>query len=182
MKHYILLLRGINVGGKNALPMKDLVSILDSLGAVEVRTYIQSGNVVFEASKEAAAHIASKLGPEIKRRRGFQPTVLVLSQNDLRRAIERNPFPDAESDANRLQVGFLADAPASPDLERLGTIKLESERFRLDGKVFYLHAPAGVGTSKLAANSERLLGVPMTARNWKTVCRLMEMAEARAPK
>jgi uncharacterized protein (DUF1697 family) len=178
MKHYILLLRGINVGGKNALPMKELVSILEGMGAVEVRTYIQSGNVVLQAGKEAAGRIASDLGNQIRRSHGFQPTALLLSRQDVRRAIERNPFPDAESDASRLQVGFLADAPASPDLERLGDFRLESERFHLDGKVFYLHAPEGVGTSKLAANSERLLGVPMTARNWRTICRLMEMAGA----
>ncbi|CAG2130333.1 hypothetical protein LMG31506_00794 [Cupriavidus yeoncheonensis] len=178
MKHYILLLRGINVGGKNALPMKELVSILEDLGAVEVGTYIQSGNVVFQAGKEAADRIASDLGRRVKRSRGFLPASLLLSQNDLRRAIERNPFPDAESDASRLQVGFLAEAPARPDMERLAALKLESERFHLDGKVFYLHAPKGVGTSKLAANSERLLGVAMTARNWRTVCRLMEMAGA----
>ncbi len=178
MKHYILLLRGINVGGKNALPMKALVSILEDMGAVEVRTYIQSGNVVFQAGREAAARIASNLGTQIKRGHGFQPAALLLSQQELRRAIARNPFPDAVSDASRLQVGFLAEAPASPDLERLGTLKLESERFHLDGKVFYLHAPEGVGTSKLAANSERLLGVAMTARNWRTVCRLIEMAGA----
>jgi uncharacterized protein (DUF1697 family) len=178
MKHNILLLRGINVGGKNALPMKALVSILEDLGAVEVRTYIQSGNVVFQAGKAAAERIASDLGSRIKHSHGFLPAALLLSQRELRRAIERNPFRDAESDASRLQVGFLAESPASADLERLGALKLESERFHLDGRVFYLHAPEGVGTSKLAANSERLLGVAMTARNWRTVCRLMEMAGA----
>jgi len=178
MRRYVLLLRGINVSGKNVLPMKDLVAMLEGMGATEVSTYIQSGNAVFRASQAVSAGVASDLPAQIGRHYGFQPLALVLPLEDIRRAMERNPFPEAESEPTSLHIGFLAHAPRHPDLERLGAIKIASERFHLDGKVFYLHAPAGIGRSKLAAGSERLLGVPMTARNWRTVCRLIDMAGA----
>jgi uncharacterized protein (DUF1697 family) len=88
-----------------------------------------------------------------------------------------NPFPEAEAEPSTLHLGFLASTPKSPDLKKLASIKTETERFQLIEDVFYLHAPEGVGRSKLAASSEKLLGVSMTDRNWRTVCKLREMAE-----
>jgi uncharacterized protein (DUF1697 family) len=176
MNTCIALLRGINVGGRNTLPMKELVAILEGVGARNIKTYMQSGNAVFHSAERNLSELSKTLASEIKKRRGFEPHVLILGRDALKKAIERNPFPEAEDDPNGLHVGFLSSTPARPDLNKLESLQKESERFSLIGSVFYLHAPEGVGRSKLAARSERLLGVPMTDRNWRTVCRIWEMA------
>ena len=176
MHTYIALFRGINVGGKNSLPMKDLASIFEILGASNVKTYIQSGNVVFQSASKDISSFSKRLGIEIRERRRFEPHILVIEFSEVETAITNNPFPEAESEPSSLHLGFLAGAPKNPDLKKLESLKKDSERFCLIGSIFYLHAPEGVGRSKLAASSERLLGVPMTDRNWNTVCKLKEMA------
>jgi uncharacterized protein (DUF1697 family) len=177
MPIFIALLRGINVGGNNPLPMKSLVAILEALGAKNARTYIQSGNAVFQSAEKNAATLAARLSAEIKRLHGFEPRVLLLSAEALRTAIAANPFPEGEAEGKTLHLGFLAEAPAAPDLEKLERLRLPSERYELVGKVFYLHAPEGIGRSKMAASIEKCLGVPMTDRNWNTVMKLNEMID-----
>lgn len=177
MKTYVALFRGINVGGKNALPMKELVAILEDLGALKVKTYIQSGNAVFVGKDQDAPRLSKTIAVEIKKRRGFEPYVLLLGLEDIGRAIKQNPFPEAETDPRLLHAGFLAACPQRPDLKTLESLKSHNERFRLIESVFYLHAPDGVGRSKLAANAERLLGVRMTDRNWRTVRTIWKMAQ-----
>jgi uncharacterized protein (DUF1697 family) len=177
MKICIALFRGINVGGKNALPMKELVALLGDLGARKVKTYIQSGNAVFEWKHKDTSQLSNQIRAQIKSRRGFDPYVLLLELEDIERVVQQNPFPEAETDPTALHAGFLAAAPERPDLKTLESLKSDSERFRLIGSVFYLHAPEGVGRSKLAARAERLLGVPMTDRNWRTVRTLWKMAQ-----
>jgi uncharacterized protein (DUF1697 family) len=176
MSTCIALFRGINVGGKNSLPMKELVAILEDLGAVNIKTYIQSGNAAFQSTEKNVARLSQKIGAEINKRRGFEPHILVLGLGEMEKAIAGNPFPEAETEPSSLHLGFLAFMPENPDLKKLTSLKNESERFHLKGKVFYLHAPDGVGRSRLAASAEKLLGVPMTDRNWRTVCKLREMA------
>ncbi|HXV75245.1 MAG TPA: DUF1697 domain-containing protein [Candidatus Polarisedimenticolaceae bacterium] len=173
---FVALLRGINVGGRNKLPMKDLVRILERLGARNVRTYIQSGNAVFEVAARGSSALARKLSAEIEKEFGFDARAQVLSLDAIDEAMMRNPFPEAESAPASLHLGFLASLPKRPDLAKLDRLRQGSERFRLIGRVFYLHAPEGVGRSKLAAGAEQALGVPMTDRNWRTVCRVRELA------
>jgi uncharacterized protein (DUF1697 family) len=177
MSVYIALFRGINVGGKNALPMKELVSVLEDLGGRNVRTYIQSGNAVFVSPEKDTLRLSNKIRREIKKRRGFEPHVLLLEVADIERAIRKNPFPEAVTDPRVLHAGFLASVPEKPNLKALESLKNDSERYQLIDKVFYLHAPEGIGRSKLAAKVEKLLGVPMTDRNWRTVCTLRELAQ-----
>ena len=176
METYIALLRGINLGGNNRLPMKELVSILEAMGAKNVRTYIQSGNAVFQSGSQKSAQLSVQLSAEINKKFGFEPDVLLLERAELDRAITENPFPEALSDPASLHLGFLAARPVNPDLDKLNTIKKTSERFHLAERVFYLHAPEGVGRSKLAAGAEKILGVPMTDRNWKSVCSIRDIA------
>jgi uncharacterized protein (DUF1697 family) len=176
MNTYIALFRGINVGGNNSLPMKDLIAILEGTGARKIQTYIQSGNAVFQSAKKNPTQLQKKLAAEIKKFHGFEPYILIIEIEVIQRAIAENPFSEAEANPSNLLFGFLASKPENPNLEKLYTLKKESERFHLSDGVFYLHAPEGVGKSKLAANTEKLLGVPMTVRNWKTVCKVMEMA------
>ncbi|WP_019867769.1 DUF1697 domain-containing protein [Methylovulum miyakonense] len=178
MKTYIALFRGINVGGNNSLPMKGLVAILENIGLINVKAYIQSGNVVFQGKAENTLQLANKISAEINTSRGFSPQVLLLEPQELEQALKSNPFPEAEAEPNTLHLFFLSAAPETPGLETLANIKQETERFRLIGKVFYLHAPKGIGRSKLAAQAEKLLGVSATSRNWRTVCTLMAMATA----
>jgi len=176
VKTCIALFRGINVGGKNLLPMKELVAVLEELGCRDVRTYIQSGNAVFTCAGREAPKLPERIRQAIKKLRGFEPQVLVLEPGEIEQAMKNNPFPEAVDEPQTLHVGFLATTPAAPDLEGLENLRIPSEQFRLIGQVFYLHAPAGIGNSRLAAGAEKRLGVPMTARNWKTVCRLRDMA------
>ena len=180
MKRYVALLRGINVGGNNKLPMKELTAELESLGCKNVGTYIQSGNAVFTSRENDAVRLSHKITAAIKKSHGFEPRVLLLTLEELETVVAANPFPEAESDPKTLHVGFLANVPANPDLQTLEELKTKSERFHLAGRLFYLHAPDGIGRSKLAARAERLLGVSMTDRNWRTVCKLRDLAKADA--
>ena len=177
MKIYIALFRGINVGGKNSLPMKELAGIFEELGCQGVKTYIQSGNVVFKSSKNNVAGLSGSIGTEIKKRRGIAPLVLLLSLGELEKIVANNPFPEVRNDLKALHIGFLASIPKEPNLDTLERLREKNERFRLIDSAFYLYAPDGVGRSKLAANTERLLGISMTDRNWRTVCKVLEMAQ-----
>lgn len=177
MKTYIALFRGINVGGTNVLPMKDLVAQLENLGSQNVKTYIQSGNAVFQDKEENASLLSNKIRAAIKKSHGFEPQVLLLTPEEIERAIESNPFPEAESEPKTLHIFFLATMPKDLDLGALESIKSDHERFALEDRVFYLHAPEWIGRSKLAANIEKLLGVAITGRNWRTVRKVMAMVE-----
>jgi uncharacterized protein (DUF1697 family) len=179
MKTYIALFRGINVGGKNKLPMKDLVATLENVGCRDVATYIQSGNAVFRSGEQDASLLSGRIGTAIRERHSFEPQVLLLESDEMERAMRSNPFPEAESEPKTLHLYFLAVPPERPDLDALEGIKGVRERFVLGDGVLYLHAPDGLGRSKLAANVEKLLGVPATARNWRTVRKVMEMAQQR---
>lgn len=175
MKTFVALLRGINVGGHNRLPMKGLVAVLDRLGAASIESYLQSGNVVFQ-SRRGHAWLSGALAIAIQEQYGFKPHVLVLEPDAIVAAMENNPFPEAEKVPKSLHLGFLSSPPEHPDLTRLECLRKQNERFCLIGAVFYLHAPDGVGRSRLAAASETAIGVPMTDRNWETVRKLREMA------
>ena len=177
MATWIVLFRGVNVGGKNRLPMKELLVLLENMGAEKVRTYIQSGNAVFQSAEKNPLQLSKRLSAEIKARLGIEPQFLLLGLEAINTAIAKNPFPEAEAEPSSLHLGFLAATPKNPDLEKLNSLKKSSESFHLGNKVFYLHAPEGVGKSKLAASTEKLLGVPMTDRNWRTVCKLRELAK-----
>ena len=176
MGRWIALLRGINVGGKNVLPMKELVRDLESLSLTAVKTYIQSGNVVFDAPRAKPGLLASRIGDVIHKRHGFAPDVLVLSQDQLQTIIAENPFPEAETEPKSLHVLFPKSTPRAPDLEAMAQARAGSERFRLTDRAFYLHAPDGIGRSKLAHSVEKHLGVPATGRNWRTVLKLSGLA------
>ncbi len=172
----IALFRGINVGGKNILPMKDLRAGLESLGCEDVRTYIQSGNAVFRNSETAAPGLAERIRTAIHSSYGFEPAVLLVTADHLEEAMRSNPFPEGEADPSKLHLFFLGATPKEPDLDAIEGLRTESERFALVGEVAYLHAPDGIARSKLAARAERLLGVPATGRNWRSVTKILEMA------
>ncbi len=175
MATWVLLLRGINVGGKNRLPMKELVQELEAFKLANIKTYIQSGNVTFEASEQVADGLGDRVTAAIEASHGFSPRCLILSAEALRKAIANNPFPEAEAEHKTLHLYFLAEPSGNPDLAALEKNKAPSEAFQLIDQVFYLHTPDGISRSKLAASAEKKLGVAATARNWRTVQKLQEM-------
>lgn len=177
MNTYIALFRGINVGGHNKLLMKDLRSLMKELGFQKVNSYIQTGNVVFEAEKQDRDQLSERISARVEENHGFKPKILVLEREELQRAIAANPYPEAEQEPRSVHLMFLASTPSEPDLDYLDEKKKESESYTLTEKVFYLYAPDGIGRSKLASNIEKGLGVSTTGRNWRTVKKIYEMVE-----
>lgn len=176
MNTWVALLRGINVGGNNILPMKDLRTLLEAQEFEDVKTYIQSGNVVFRSGSDDGAALASHIENVIEQKFSFRPPVLLLSADTLNAAIEANPFPDGEP--KTVQFCFLFEPAPGTDLEALKELSVPSEQFQLTDTVFYLHAPDGIGRSKLVAKMAQHIPAEMTVRNLRTALKLQEMAEA----
>ncbi|WP_108659255.1 DUF1697 domain-containing protein [Acuticoccus kandeliae] len=174
MATFIVLLRGINVGGRGTLAMKDFRALLEGLSYEGVATYIQSGNAVFAAKGKAAA-VERAVGEAIEAAHGFRPDVIAMELGAFAKAAAANPY--GETDPGRVHAFFLAEKPKNPDLAALAALAAGDEAFTLTDRVFFLHAPGGIGRSKLAAKAERALGVPTTARNMKTVAAILALAE-----
>jgi len=172
---WITLLRGINVGGNNIVPMKELRDLLSGLGFENARTYIQSGNCVFDSDITDTAVISEKISKAMQTAFGFEPNIMCLNHEDFAAAITQNPYPDV-TDLKALHFFFLAEPARNADLEALNTLKKLSENYSLTENVFYLHAPDGIGRSKLAAQAERKLGVRATGRNLRSVMKIAELA------
>ncbi len=165
----IILLRGINVGGHGQLPMKELCAILESLGAQNPQTYIQSGNAVVEGGIEA-----EKLSDAIENFKGFRPSVLVFPVDEFTRIVAQPPLD--EPVGKLVHIWFPATA-FTFDQEKADSLIVKTESLHIAERAIWLHAPNGVGRSKLAANIEALAGAPCTARNMNTVRKLREMLD-----
>jgi uncharacterized protein (DUF1697 family) len=176
MTRWIALFRGINVGGNNIVPMKQLVRDLEALKLQNVKTYIQSGNVVFDSPSKDAALLRKSIRERIEQEYGFVPEVLLLRLEDLQQAIKENPFPDAVSDPKSLHFFFLQTPAAKPNTRALEAARTATESYLVTDRVFYLHAPDGIGRSRLAATAEKSLGAAATARNYRTVEKLLALA------
>ncbi len=178
MPSYVAMLRGINVSGSKPVKMEALRASFEALGFKNVRTYVQSGNVVFEAKERAAAPLGPKIVARIKRDFGFDVPVLVLGAGDLARVIEENPFANQRGvDLTKLHVTFLAAAPAAAGLKKMEGVSSGRDLFRCLGQTIYLVCPDGYGNTKLSNNAfERALAAAATTRNWKTVTTLAAMA------
>jgi uncharacterized protein (DUF1697 family) len=171
------LLRGINVGGKNPLPMKDLARMFAGAGCANVRTYIQSGNVVFDAPGNAAK-IAEIVSADIEKRFGYRIPVVLRTSAQLLKTIAGNPFLKAGADVKALHVYFLAVAPNARAIAGLDPARSAPDAFQVLGQEIYLHLPNGMGRSKLTnAYFDSKLATTCTARNWATVLKLAEMME-----
>lgn len=175
MARMVALLRGVNVGGRNKLPMADLRSLFSSLGHEDVVTYVQSGNVVFTS---AGAVEPTAIEATIARRFAIDTTVVLRSLAELERVLESNPYPAA--DPSHLHVGFLPYPPARDALRLPDLSGFAPEQATLVGCELYLHLPNGMGRAKLPPFLDRQLKVPTTVRNWNTVNQLTELARAHA--
>lgn len=167
MNPWVLLLRGVNVGGRNILPMASLRAILKNLNVGQVRTILQSGNAVFVGVIDARA-FGEVVEEQIEVHHGFRPRAMVLSGESFAQVAESYPWPEAKSDPKTGHIWFL-DRATQASLEPLQKLAASSERLALGDTALYLHAPDGIGRSKLAQQAETLLGVPATARNLATV-------------
>ena len=161
------------------LPMKSLTALLGKLGCENVRTYLQSGNAVFESDELDRDRLCASLTASIQKAHGFSPRVLVLTAAELKRAAKANPFPEAAGNHKVVHLYFLADRASKADLNAIKACATSGELFALKSKVFYLHTPNGFGISKVAERAERLLGVAATARNWRTVSALVALSDSR---
>lgn len=174
----VSLLRGINVGGHNLIRMEALRGIHESLGLVDVETYVQSGNVVFRTRTSSPAALASRIEDAVERSHGFRPGVLVRTAAELQGAIAGNPFDGrAGIEPAKLLVMFLAARPEPAAGEKFLEIKVGPEEFHLRDRELYIYFPEGQGRSKLTtALIDKTLRTYGTGRNWNTVTRLREMA------
>ncbi len=171
----VALVRGINVGGRNSVPMAELRSVLEALGLEDVTTYIQSGNVVFR-SRAAVKTLPASMEDAIADAFGVRPTVLLRTPAELMAVVESNSFLSAGADASKLHVVFLERKPAAVDAKRLDPDRSPPDAFELVGRELYLHLPNGAGRSKLGIDYvERVLRVRATQRNWNTVLKLLAL-------
>jgi uncharacterized protein (DUF1697 family) len=175
-RSYVALLRGVNLGPRNRIAMTDLRRLVEELGAEDVTTYLQSGNVVFR-SRTGAAQLGPRLEKSLGRALGLEVTVVVKTGAQLAKICERNPFSVGRTDPKTLHVTFLAEAPARSRVRELSGRRFAPDRFEVTGHEVYLHCPNGYGRSKLSNDLfERALDVRATTRNWRTVRALAELA------
>ncbi len=171
MSNYVALLRGINVGGKAPMAMAALRSLFEDLGFRDVRTFIQSGNVIFQSP---STPVESDLEAAILERFKISTPVVVRSAAALERVAARDPFPGTE--AAHLHVGFLTRLPTREELSVLDVERFVPERIAAVETEMYFLLPGGMGRSKLASYVNRHFSVPMTIRNSKTVTTLADLA------
>lgn len=172
---YACLLRGINVGGKNKLPMKELAALFAAAGCTDVETYIQSGNVVFEAPVPVAKQAPGAVSEAIQQQFGYRVPLILRSAAELEKVVAGNPFLAQGAAEKELHIYFLADQPAAAELDARRSLP---DEFVLQGREIYLRLPNGMGRSKLTnAYFDSKLKTVCTARNWATVLQLTAMTK-----
>jgi uncharacterized protein (DUF1697 family) len=175
----IALLRGINLAGRNRVKMDELRKLCELHKLHNVQTHIQSGNIVFRTEDKDVARLAKRLEEAIKRKFGFHADVVVRSLSELKQILARSPFASRNGlEPGKLIVTFLACDLAKEKCDRILGIKAGREEVKLGKRELYIYYPDGMGKSKLVPALDRVLEKTGTARNWNTVTKLLEMAEA----
>ncbi len=178
---YISILRGINVSGQKKIQMKDLKKMYEALNFKEVTTYIQSGNVIFKTDEKASIHeLSLKISNRISDQYNFSVPVIIRNAKDMENTLKNNPFiSEPGIDIARLHVTFLAEIPKLTLIENLKNTDQTTDRFRIIDREIYLYCPNGYGITKLSNTYfEKKLQVTATTRNWKTIQKLVEIAES----
>ena len=180
MQTYLALLRGINVSGQNSIRMAELRDSFSALGFAGVETYLQSGNVVFSAGKAAEEKLAAAIQSRIYKDFGHEVPVLVISAAELDSIARSNPlWPESGGDEKLFHVTFLFQPVSSASFQMLKLPAAAGERAVMSGRVVLLHCPHGYGKTKLNNSYfERVLKVPATTRNWRTVLALQALCAA----
>jgi uncharacterized protein (DUF1697 family) len=175
---YVALLRGVNVGGKNKLPMKELACLFNDAGCDDTRTYIQSGNVVFHTDPRKALGIAESIRREIGKRYSIETRLILRATSDMSRVIKANPFLKEAVEEDFLHVYFLAEPCGKECIAQLDPDRSPPDRFAVRGSEIYLCLPNGMGKTKLGNTYfDKKLKTTSTARNWRTVLKLYEMMQ-----
>jgi uncharacterized protein (DUF1697 family) len=178
---HIILLRGINVGSRNRIAMPALRHALEDAGFRDVRSYLQSGNVVVGSSAQPEA-VARKVQALIQRELGLEISLVTRTRADIARVIALDPLHKVATDPKRYQVSFLDAKPPSELVRRLEDAAAPGERVVVDGREIYAWHPETIARSRLwTLLAGKDLGATATARNWTTVRKLLELADARAP-
>jgi len=175
-KRQIVFLRGINLGSRNRISMAELRAALTDFGYEDVRTHLQSGNVLLTTAA-MPAKLQRDIGREIAKRFGIDVEVVVRTRAELAAVVKRDPLGDVATNRSRYLVNFLAAKPAAAAVRELNKADVSPEQFVVSGRELYAWLPGGVQRSKLNPLIERTLGVSATARNWNTVERLLELAD-----
>lgn len=174
---YIALLRGINVSGQKIIKIDELRKLFETLGFGNVKTYIQSGNIIFNYQIDSPEKIIKSVEKKIKEVFSFDVTVIIRTNDELRKIIHSNPYLKTKP-VEKLYVAFLSETSSNDNIEKLLPYKSKTEEFSLTGKEMYLYYPDGSGRSKLTNNIiESKLGVKATTRNWNTTTKLFEMSK-----
>lgn len=173
----IVLLRGVNVGGRNMVRMESLRALLERSGYPGCRTHLQSGNAILKVPASRVAGLAEVVQKAIQDEFGLSIVVMVLTRNELGLAISGNPFlRENDVDPDKLHLAVLSAAPVSANLAALPAVA--PERVQLVGRFLYLYCPNGLAKTKLTTDAiERRLGVSATVRNWRTTNALFSMSE-----
>ena len=176
---YIAILRGINVSGQKKINMKELKDLLGNLEFQSIKTYIQSGNVVFNYDPGKSDKVASQIEFAIKNHYGFDVTVLIRTRAEILDCIKSNPFnskPDLDS--KQLYATFLSHLPEAQNIEKVLAFESDADEFIFLNKTIFVYCPGGYGTTKLSNNFfENKLKVRATTRNWRTINELARIAE-----
>ena len=173
---YLALLRGINAGGKNKLLMRDLSEMFSNVGCEDVRTFIQSGNVVFRASPVLATGIPGLIAAGIAKSFGYRTPVVLRTAEQLGEVLRNNPVLKSGADEETLHVLFLADLPGLHLVDQLDPHRSTPGAFVVRGREVYLHLPNGVARSKLTNDYfDSKLATTSIGRNWRTVTKLLEL-------
>lgn len=170
----------MNVSGKNKLPMKDLAQIFAAAGCGEVKTYIQSGNVVFTAAESMCSSLPGKVAKEVKKRFGHAPAMTLRSLQQMLDVVRHNPYVRPGMDEKRMAVLFLADTPTQQQVDRLDPERSPGDDFTVRGSEIYLYATEnGFAKTKFTnAYFDSKLNTMSTGRNWRTTLTLLSMMEA----
>jgi len=177
----ISLLRAVNVGGHNTIKMDALRALYESLGLRRVQTYVQSGNVVFQAQEQSLVRLQIKIEDAIEKKAGFRPTVVLRTIPEWKQAMAANPFARKPgADTRRLLVMFLAGEPAKDAAKRFSELRTAGEELKLAGRELHLYCPRGVGQVKFWTALDKILQTPGTGRNWNTVVKLLALAQGLA--
>jgi uncharacterized protein (DUF1697 family) len=180
MQTYIAILRGINVSGKNMIKMPELQTLFEGLGFNKVKTYIQSGNVIFKAAAKNSCEIEKLIEEKIFEKFSLKVPVLVKTKDEVEKVLQNNPFVKATNvDGSKLHATFLSKEPEQANVDKISKDQYLPDEFILKGSAVYLHCPNGYGNTKLNNNFfESKLKVTATTRNWKTVNELVNIANS----
>lgn len=179
MNRRIAILRGVNVGGKRKILMADLKSMFEKMNFLNVKTYIQSGNVFFDLKKEIGnLELAQKIEKAIKKEFGFDVPVIVRTSKEIKTVINQNPFYNNNTDIIHLHLTFLGEEPTLENQEKAKSCNYEPDKFEIKGKEVFIYCEGKYHQSKLTNNFfEKKLRVNATTRNWKTVIKLYELSK-----